>query len=315
MLGRIAGIAGRLFLAAGILILLFAAYQIWGTWLIEAHTQNHLRQELTTELPPGAAARAERIAQAPKVTPPSPTSKPPQAAPTTAPPAAGAPVGIIQIPTIGLDQVVVEGVGTPQLRDGPGHYPGTPLPGQAGNSAIAGHRTTYGHPFYDLNAVPPGSRVVLTTPQGIFVYAADATTVVSPSDTSVLAASTGAHLTLTTCNPRYSASTRLVLHATLVHSTLFATRHQRPVTAPGKVPTTPASTRTVEATALAGNGNGGWGPAILWGLGVVALAAGIWLVARRFGHRWIVYSVGALALLVVLFFFYSAITPLLPASV
>jgi sortase A len=176
------------------------------------------------------------------------TNGPPKVGPTTAPPPTGAPVGIIDIPAIGLNQVVVEGVGTAQLRAGPGHYPGTSLPGQAGNAGIAGHRTTYGHPFYDLNAVAPGDRVVLTTLQGIFTYAADTTTVVSPSDTTVLTASTDPHLTLTTCNPRYSAATRLVLHATLVRSTLFATRTTQPRPTPSvTVPTTPASAHHAEA--------------------------------------------------------------------
>src|SRR3974390_1063118 len=151
MIGRIAGITGRLLLAAGVLILLFAAYQVWGTWLLEAHTQTSLRQQLTTELPPGTTARAARIAAGPRIAA-KVTTGPPAVAPTTAPPAPGPPIGIIEIPTVGLDQIVVEGIGTPQLRDGPGHYPGTPLPGQAGNSAIAGHRTTYRHPFDDLNA-------------------------------------------------------------------------------------------------------------------------------------------------------------------
>ncbi len=315
MIGRIAGITGRILLAAGMLILLFTAYQVWGTWLLEAHTQSHLRQEITTELPPGALAQAERIAAGPHFAQKVVVSGPPQVAPTTSAPATGSPVGIIDVPNIGLDQVVVEGVQTAQLRDGPGHYPGTPLPGQSGNAAIAGHRTTNGHPFYDLNAVAPGDRVVLTTPQGIFVYAAGPTTVVAPADTTVLADTTDPRLTLTTCNPRYSASSRLVLHATLVRSTLFAQQPHRPAVPSTTVPTTPSATQTVQATSLAGDGEGGWLPAVLWGLAAAVLAAGVWEVSRRTGRRWPVYLVGGLAFLVVLFFFFSALTPLLPASV
>ncbi len=78
---------------------------------------------------------------------------PPVTAPHTEAPAEGDPVGEIRIPAIGLDQVVVEGTNTNDLRQGPGHYIGTPLPGQGGNAAIAGHRTTYGHPFYNLDGV------------------------------------------------------------------------------------------------------------------------------------------------------------------
>ena len=108
--------------------------------------------------------------------------------------------------------------GPPQ---GPGHYTGTPLPGQVGNAAIAGHRTTYGHPFYNLDSVKVGDPIVLTTLQGIFVYDATKSVVVSPSDTTVLDNVIANQLTLTTCNPRFSASTRLVVQATLAHSQLF----------------------------------------------------------------------------------------------
>ena len=72
-------------------------------------------------------------------------------APTTDAPAEGQPVGEIRIPKIGINQIMVEGTNTQDLRKGPGHYTGTPLPGQAGNASVAGHRTTYGHPFYNLN--------------------------------------------------------------------------------------------------------------------------------------------------------------------
>ena len=94
-------------------------------------------------------------------------------APRTSAPAEGEPIGDIRIPVIGINQVVVEGTNTPDLRKGPGHYIGTPLPGQAGNAAIAGHRTTYGHPFYNLDSVKVGDPIVLTTLQGIFVYDTD----------------------------------------------------------------------------------------------------------------------------------------------
>jgi len=117
---------------------------------------------------------------------------------------------------------VVEGTNTPDLRKGPGHYVGTPLPGQAGNAAIAGHRTTYGHPFYNLDSVKIGDPIVLTTLQGIFVYDATKSFVVSPSDSTVVDNVIANQLTLTTCNPRFSASTRLVVQAELVHSQLFS---------------------------------------------------------------------------------------------
>ncbi len=91
-------------------------------------------------------------------------------APTIADPPVGSPVGTIQIPKINLAMTVVEGTDEAQLAMGPGHYPTTPLPGQAGNAAIAGHRTTYLHPFYSLDALAPGDLIYITTLQGTFLY-------------------------------------------------------------------------------------------------------------------------------------------------
>ena len=123
----------------------------------------------------------------------------------------------IEIPSIGLDAVVVAGVEPDDLKMGPGHYPGTPMPGQLGNSAIAGHRTTYGQPFYRLDEVQVGDEIVLTTVQGRFVYRATGSEVVEPGASHVVATTdpTVARLTLTTCTPRYTASQRLVVYSDL----------------------------------------------------------------------------------------------------
>ena len=74
------------------------------------------------------------------------------------------------IPAIGVDKIVVEGVSLADLKKGPGHYPETPLPGQEGNAAIAGHRTTYGAPFNRLDELEPGDEITVTTVQGEFTY-------------------------------------------------------------------------------------------------------------------------------------------------
>jgi sortase (surface protein transpeptidase) len=78
--------------------------------------------------------------------------------------------GIIQIPKIGLDIHFVEGVSLEDLKKGPGHYPLTPLPGQFGNAAIAGHRTTYLHPFFRINELGKGDKILVTTLSGLFTY-------------------------------------------------------------------------------------------------------------------------------------------------
>ncbi len=300
---RVLGIVGRLLLAAGVLLLLFTAYQLWGTGLVEAHSQSVLRNELAPSIPTGAQAEAGRLAARPRGSPGPPVAAPPRAAP-----ALGQPVGVIDVPKIGLDQVIVEGVGAPQLRMGPGHYPGTPLPGQAGNAAVAGHRTTYAHPFYDLNELDPGDQILITTPQGIFVYAVRRSLVVAPTDVGVLDPTVTPELTLTTCNPRFSAATRLVVHAALVRSLLFAD-------VPPPRPAPPAGPAGGGADGLAGAAGGGaWLAVALCALGTVALAVALWALGRRLRHPWALWAPGAVVVMVPLFFFFGSISPLLPAS-
>lgn len=122
----------------------------------------------------------------------------------------------IQIPAIDVDVVVVEGVSPSALRAGAGHYPSTPLPCEDGNVAIAGHRTTYGRPFHNLDLLQPGDEIILTTPIGACKYSVQDQTIVRPSDVSVVQNQGDNRLTLTTCHPKGSARQRLVISATLV---------------------------------------------------------------------------------------------------
>jgi sortase A len=217
-------------------------------------------------------------------------------------PAEGQPVGIIEIPKIGVDAVVVEGTATADLRLGPGHYPGTPLPGQPGNAAIAGHRTTYGAPFYNLNELVQGDCISVTTTQGHFRYDVTHVLVVPPSDLTVVAPSPTPELTLTTCNPRFSASQRLVVQASLI-------------TPPATVPDHRSQSRPLRSllSGLAG-GQSNWTGALGWGLTCLALAIGVWALARGRRRPAVYYALGAVPLLVVLFFFFENLSPLLPAS-
>src|SRR5262249_46567550 len=128
----------------------------------------------------------------------------------------GGPVAEIKIPKIGVDDIVVEGTARDDLAKGPGHYPATPLPGQIGNAAIAGHRTTHAKPFYNLNELVTGDDIVIKTSYGTFTYRMYQQLIVSPHDVSVVAPTADAELTLTTCNPRYSARQRMVVKAKLV---------------------------------------------------------------------------------------------------
>jgi sortase A len=124
----------------------------------------------------------------------------------------------IQIPDIDVDVVVVEGVSASALRAGAGHYPSTPLPCETGNVAIAGHRTTYGRPFHDLELLEPGDEIHLQIPIGECTYRVTETRVVSPNDVGVIAGTGDNRLTLTTCHPPGSARSRLVITAELVAS-------------------------------------------------------------------------------------------------
>jgi sortase A len=123
----------------------------------------------------------------------------------------------IRIPAIDVDVVVVEGVTPSALRAGAGHYPQTPLPCESGNVAIAGHRTTYGKPFGNLDRLKAGDTIELTTPIGGCVYQiTKAPFPVSPNDLSVLDATADRTVTLTTCHPKGSAAQRLIVKGTWV---------------------------------------------------------------------------------------------------
>jgi sortase A len=126
---------------------------------------------------------------------------------------AGDPLGRILIPSIGIKDVFVEGTGTADLRAGPGHYPATPLPGQRGTVAIAGHRTTYGAPFHDLDDLERGDRIELVMPYGRFEYRVERTRIVAPTATWVTDRVGHDRLVLSACHPLYSAAQRIVVFA------------------------------------------------------------------------------------------------------
>jgi len=122
----------------------------------------------------------------------------------------------IKIPSLDVDVVVVEGVSASALRAGAGHYPSTPLPCEDGNVAIAGHRTTYGKPFANLDRMKSGDTIILETPVGSCTYeVSKAPFTVKPDNLSVVANDpTKRQLTLTTCHPKGSAAQRLIVRAT-----------------------------------------------------------------------------------------------------
>ena len=130
----------------------------------------------------------------------------------------GDPLGRIRMNTIGVNSVVVAGTDTAALRRGPGHYPGTPLPGARGTVAIAGHRTTYGAWFRRLDKLNSGDKISLTMPYGRFTYAVERRRIVLPTDTWVTHRVGYDRLVLSACHPLYSAAKRIIVFAKLVQT-------------------------------------------------------------------------------------------------
>ncbi len=215
---------GKTLIAAGLLMFGFVAYQLWGTGIETARSQNSLEsefQDLLAGTPPTTVAPTETApvdtAPVDNTVPDTPATTAPPSVATLPPIAEGDPIARIEMPTLGVDKIVVAGVAKTDLKKGPGHYPETPMPGQLGNAAIAGHRTTFGQPFYDVDKLAVGDEIILTTLEGRFVYRVTGKSIVSPSDYQVIATSdpTRATLTLTSCHPKYTARERIIITAEL----------------------------------------------------------------------------------------------------
>lgn len=196
---------GRILRAVGLLLILAALavggyvwWLLWGTGLTTAAAQDNIRpnfEQLVATTPTEEAPAAERVAKVP-----------------------GRAVAILRIPDIELNYVVVEGTDTESLTKGPGHYSWTSYPWEdTGAVGIAGHRTTYGAPFWSLNELAPGDRIVLATEYGIFNYRVSHKRIIDPSNASVLDTTEKPTLVLTTCNPLFSSAERLIVFADRVN--------------------------------------------------------------------------------------------------
>jgi sortase A len=310
-LAKVLGAIGRTCITAGVLILLFVAYQLWGTGIREAQAQNRLEGQFAEVL---ADAQDERPTTTTSTTSttadPASTTTTTQAPPETAPPiepvAEGEPTARIVIPKIGVDKIVVQGVALADLKKGPGHYPESPLPGQQGNAAIAGHRTTYGAPFNRIDELVPGDEITVETVQGEFRYIVSEQLIVSPTQVEVLADQGDNRLTLTACHPKYSARQRIVVVAQLAPD-------EEPLPPPvvetdgGAEPAQPVAIDDIDgagAPAL---------PAILLGVLCAVIWLLAWLLGRRW-RRWPAYALGLPFFLVALFFFFEEFSRLLPSN-
>lgn len=206
-------------ISVGVGVLMFVAWEYWGTGLQTAREQRKLAEQFEQTINRDALSRSpEKIAQPPPWFDPEP----------------GDPVFRIRIPAIDLNDgrgfIVVEGVGQEELAKGPGHYPEcsdtfarplctsfeTTWPGQPGRVVVSGHRTTHLAPFRDTDELREGDAIVAETAWGTFVYRVYAQRSVSPSDSSIVVSiHSGRELVLTTCDPPMSAARRLITFARL----------------------------------------------------------------------------------------------------
>jgi sortase A len=306
---------GRTLVILGLLILLFVAYQLWGTGIFTARAQSSLKSNFHKEQAAYEAQHATPVTADPPPTAPghsTTTSSVPQAklvraAPPT--PNEGDVEGTIDIPRIGINMAFVEGTSRDDLKKGPGHYPETPMPGTLGNAAIAGHRTTYLHPFYNINELKPGDDIIVTTLAGKFTYRMTQQLIVAPSEVSVAANTPDAELTLTSCNPRFSAAQRIVIKAALVPN------ESAPVAKPNPPKASP--TKSIPDNSLAAEGLSGQSlsktPAIVWGIFAALVGLAWWWAFRRWRHP-ATWLLGVIPFLVVLFPFYVYLERALPAG-
>jgi sortase A len=182
------------------------------------------------------------LAGAPLAAETSSTTEPPTTTTTTAPPAAPvatalpasahkvnlggdvhpivpAPqIGRIEIPKINLDHPIFEGVDETVIHWGPGHWPGSAMPGKVGNSVFAGHRVTHTRPFYDIDLLVPGDQIIVHTADGTFTYRVTGHQIVSAKDTWIVNPTATATITIFACHPKHSAAQRYVVRGDLVAS-------------------------------------------------------------------------------------------------
>jgi sortase A len=303
---------GRTLITLGVLILLFVVYQLWGTGIREAQAQKRLEHQFEQKVSASSSGEDNAVVGGSTgsttpadSTPSTVATTPTSVAPTLGSPPEGDVLGRIEIPKIGLSAYVVEGVGVDDLKNGPGHYPGTPLPGEKGNAAIAGHRSTYGAPFANVNELNPGDPITVTTLQGSFHYTVTGQEIVSPDAVQVLDDKGDNELTLTACHPKYSAAKRIVIHAKLVGAPLDPAPT---VTQPAQAA---AASRQLNAN-VSGKGAPKL-PAFLYGLLCAAIWAIAWLIGKRW-HKWPSYLIGLPFFLIALFYFFESFSRLLPAN-
>jgi sortase A len=268
-------VIGRSLIAAGVVVASFIVFELVISGLAEQRAQAALLPEFRTAVTTTTLDR--------------PT--------TTA--AEGGPVALLQIPRIGLSQVVVQGTSPSDLKSGPGHLRASSLPGEFGNAVIAGRRTSYGGPFGHLDVLAEGDTIKVATGQGYFTYKVQNVRRVSPGQTDPIVGTTNSRLTLVTSDPAYLATGRLVVVAVLQGRPLSVDLRAPAFVAPSDL-------------GLSGDPLG-LGLGIIWG---ELLAAAIW-VAWRLRRRWpaaVVYLLAAPVVVSLAVLTFSSFDLLLPGT-
>ena len=273
-------IAGRVLTLVGLLLALVLAAPFLIGGLQHARAQQLASDELV-----------ETVAGGPR-----PSLEPGVLAPA---PARGSAVALLEAPSIGLEEVVLEGSGPDDLQDGPGHLRDSPLPGQVGNVVVLGRRTTFGAPFARLDRLREGDRITLTTAQGVFPYRVALLSQQSAGQADLTSATADARLTLVTSDPALRASRRLVVVAALDGS---------------RVAQVQARERSIDASELGATADPSAPFAALVWLQVLLVAAGLTLLARRSWRPMATYLVCAPVLTVVALQLSDAVVRLLPGT-
>jgi sortase A len=257
ILDRILGVTGETLVTLGVVTGLFVAWELWWTDLGANQAQADIVANLNWNNPSlGPSTDPTPSASGPGVV--YPIQLPNLAKRTDTPPVMGEPshattFATMYVPRWGYDYVrpISEGTDKKGVLDplGIGHYVGTVMPGGWGNFAVAGHRTTYGKPFNQIEELQVGDPIVIRTEAAWYVYRVTSTEIVTPNDVGVLApvpdqlgaAANGRYLTMTTCHPKYSASHRYVVHARLSYWTAGSSGFPEEIVPPGTPATAPSS--------------------------------------------------------------------------
>lgn len=216
-------VIGELFITAGVVCFLFIGWQLWVNDLVVGQEQRSSALELEDQW---------RTPGSPSVQPSKAASATDYGEPVVAPrPRDGSGFATLYVPRFGADYVrpIGEGIGLSSVLNnrelGIGHYPETQLPGELGNFALAAHRTTHGAPFKQIADLRVGDRLYVQTPDGWYSYAFRSLEYVWPTGIGVLepvpqapgVAPLDRVITLTSCNPMFSAAERIIAYGVLEH--------------------------------------------------------------------------------------------------